>query len=189
MEMIYKIFDWDKNFFLFLNGRHHPWLDYIMLGLSSYLSLAIVCTLIVGFMIYKDRRWGFSVSLFFLLSIGFNALINNMVKWIVARPRPIHIESWQGIIYAIEHYESSYSFYSGHSSFVFCIAAFSSLFFRNKVYGVVILLWALAVSYSRIYLGKHYPIDIACGIVCGALVGICCYRLFEYYRKRKSNIL
>lgn len=187
MKFIYKIFDYDKELFLYLNGKHSEWLDPIMLLLSSATVWALVCLVIVCLMIYKGGRWRFSAPLALLLTIGVNSTLNNLVKFLVERPRPIHVEAWHGVIYAIEKYERSYSFYSGHSSISFALAVFALLYFRNKMFTCLAILWASAVAYSRIYLGKHYPIDVVTGILCGIMVGIFCYKLFELYQKKKLN--
>lgn len=191
MDVLYKIADWDKEIFLFINGQHISWLDPIMLGLSSFVSWICMCVLIIMYMLYKGGRWRFVAPLFMLLTIGLNSGINHLVKLIIARPRPLHVEVWQGIIHAIEEYETSYSFFSAHSSNSFSMAVFSLLFFRNKMYGCFILLWATLVAYSRIYVGKHYPMDVFCGIAFGIMMGFLCFKLFERYKEsrlRKDNL-
>ena len=62
------------------------------------------------------------------------------------------------------------SFTKNHSNIIFF------LFFRNnRLVGFVAILWALGVSYSRIYVGKHYPFDVLVGILFGVLVGWLAY--------------
>ena len=40
------------------------------------------------------------------------------------------------------------------------------------------IIWALIVGYSRIYLGVHYPGDVICGSILGALIGWSIYNLY-----------
>ena len=47
-----------------------------------------------------------------------------------------------------------------------------------------LLCWACLSSYSRIYLGLHYPGDILCGALFGVLTGYACYRLYAYLLPR-----
>lgn len=47
-----------------------------------------------------------------------------------------------------------------------------------------LICWACLSSYSRIYLGLHYPGDILCGTLCGVLTGYACYRLYAYLLPR-----
>lgn len=126
-----------------------------------------------------------------LLTIGLNSGINHLIKLIIARPRPLQVEAWQGIIHAIEEYETSYSFFSAHSSNSFSMAVFSLLYFKNKKYSYIITIWAALVAYSRIYVGKHYPVDVLCGIAFGIVMGFLCFKLFERYKEtrlRKDNL-
>lgn len=183
---LHKLLEWDKRFFLYLNEKHLDWLDPVMLTLSSFVSWILVCVLVVIFMFIKAKGRKIAAPFFMLLSIGINSLINNGIKLLIARPRPIHRDVWSDIIHAIEDYEASYSFFSAHSSNSFCLAMFSLLFFRNKIYSYVILIWATAVAYSRIYVGKHFPFDVVCGIGFGIMMGYLGYRLFEYYNTKKS---
>lgn len=185
METVYKIFDYDKELLLYINSKHTEWLDPIMLLLSSFTTWIIVCIAIMALMIYKGGRWRFYAPIGLLITIGANAAINNIIKNIVARPRPIHVEAYKGIIHSIETYERSYSFYSGHSSNSFAMILFAILYFRNKTFTCFSLLWAIAVAYSRMYLAKHYPIDVFTGIIVGSIVGIICYKLFESFQEKK----
>ncbi len=61
---------------------------------------------------------------------------------------------------------------------------FSTLLFRNKMYGIVIFIWAIIMSYSRIYLGVHFVSDIAGGIISGIILGGCVYGLYYFVTKR-----
>ena len=49
---------------------------------------------------------------------------------------------------------------------------------------ITLICWACLSSYSRIYLGLHYPGDILCGTLCGVLTGYACYRLYAYLLPR-----
>jgi undecaprenyl-diphosphatase len=58
------------------------------------------------------------------------------------------------------------------------VALFSLLFIRKRWFSVLIICWALIVGYSRIYLGVHYPGDVICGSMLGALIGWGIYSLY-----------
>ncbi|MCC8094860.1 MAG: phosphatase PAP2 family protein, partial [Tannerellaceae bacterium] len=87
----------------------------------------------------------------------------------------------------LEETWTSYSFFSGHSSNSFCLAVFTTLYFRNKIYGIAIFAWALAVAYSRIYVGKHYPLDVIVGILFGFLTGWLYYWFYKKYTSSKGT--
>lgn len=68
---------------------------------------------------------------------------------------PWRIQHWQG--------ETDYSFPSGHTVFVaICLAFFGNIFLQRKQYALsaVLLVWALSVAYSRLWLGMHRPVDL-----------------------------
>jgi undecaprenyl-diphosphatase len=71
-----------------------------------------------------------------------------------------------------------FSFVSGHAANAFNVALISLLFIRKRWYSISIIVWALVVGYSRIYLGVHYPGDFLCGSLLGALIGWSIYHLY-----------
>lgn len=177
--------EWDKDLFVYLNGIHHPWLDPVMAFLSSYFSWILVCACIIIYMVYKNRTHGLRASFFMLLGVGINSLVNNIVKFIIMRPRPGHEISLQDIIRQLEDAGTSYSFFSAHSSNSICMALFVTLYFKNKYLSIIAFTWALVVAYSRIYVGKHYPLDVMIGILFGIFTGWFSYRIYCKYCERK----
>ncbi|MDU1889894.1 MAG: phosphatase PAP2 family protein [Dysgonomonas sp.] len=188
--MIDKLIEWDRSLFLFLNSKHFDWLDPFMLFFSSYGCWILASLIMLTFIYIKQKRFRNLSSLFFIISIGASALFTNIIKIIIARPRPIHNSEWENMIHAIEEYEKSYSFFSSHSATTFTMAVFFLLFFRqNKLYGIVAILWATIVAYSRIYLAKHFPLDVFCGILFGTFIAIVGYRILIHIEKKKENAL
>lgn len=183
--MIDKLKYWDEELFLFLNSKHADWLDPIMLFLSSYIDWILACLVMCFLIYYKAEVWKKTGVFFFLLSVGISALLTNLIKLVFERSRPIHNELWEGTIHAIEKYSYSFSFFSSHSSTTFTMAVFFMLFFRKKkMYGYIAILWAAVVAYSRIYVAKHYPLDVLVGILFGIIIGIFGYKIFQSYKKK-----
>lgn len=187
--MLEKIVELDKEVFLFLNSKHIHFLDPVMLVLSSYPSWIVVCIIMAVMIYYKDKAKNILASLFFLVSIGMSGLLTNIIKVIIARPRPINNTDWEGTLHAIEKHSDTFSFFSSHSATTFTMAVFFFLFFRtNKLYGWIAIVWATVVAYSRIYLAKHYPIDVLCGILFGIVIGILGFKVYEHFKKRNQKL-
>lgn len=96
-------------------------------------------------------------------SIAFSAIITTATKEIVKRPRPFIADP----MIIPEGRAGSYSFPSGHSSQAFSTATSLALICPRWYVVAPAFLWAGAVAYSRMYLGVHYPSDIAAGALFG----------------------
>src|ERR1700761_2281024 len=93
------------------------------------------------------------------ISYGFTLLIKHLVK----RPRPFI----QNVNIVPVYRAGSTSFPSGHTSTSFATATALSMAYPKWYVIVPSYLWASSVSYSRIYLGVHYPSDVAAGLLLG----------------------
>lgn len=188
--MIENLVEIDKEIFLFLNSMNHQWMDPLMIALSSYILWGIVFAC-YGLLVFMNRKSHKVVSvLFYVVSVAISSLATNVVKLFIQRPRPIHEEVWEGVIHNIEKYSAAYSFFSSHAATAFCIAMFVTLSCKSKrIYGFIAFVWAFGVSYSRIYVGKHYPGDVLVGILFGFLCGYMGYRMLERYIERKDNLV
>ena len=74
-----------------------------------------------------------------------------------------------------------YGFVSSHASNTFAIATFLTPALRKyrPWPAIVLFLWAVISSYSRIYIGYHYPGDILAGAVLGVLAGMVFWKLLQ----------
>ncbi|WP_262489847.1 phosphatase PAP2 family protein [Hymenobacter terrenus] len=94
-----------------------------------------------------------------MLSVGGSMLLTQVIKFLVARPRP---ELWASI-----HPETTYSFPSGHAMDTAAVAtAVGFLLWQHRAYWLARPLgpvFALNVGWARLYLGVHYPSDVLAG--------------------------
>ena len=130
------------------------------LGNVGFIWIVLTAILLIS---KKTRKIGCMVALSLLGSL----IINNLIlKNLVARTRPYEIIN--GLIPLIEK-PSDYSFPSGHTASSFAAA---SILYRKlpKQFGIPVLILAILISFSRLYLGVHYPSDVLFGIISG--VGI-----------------
>jgi undecaprenyl-diphosphatase len=141
------------------------------------------------FLIYK--QYGNKTIVIFVLAIALmiasDQLTSGLIKNIVERPRPSHEAALTGQVHVVDNYEGGkYGFPSGHATNTFALAVFSILLIgkRFKWIKYVVLSYALLVSYSRIYLGVHYPGDVICGMIIGSLLGFIFYNIWGYSEKK-----
>jgi undecaprenyl-diphosphatase len=86
-------------------------------------------------------------------------------------------------VHLVDNYEGGkYGFPSSHASNSFALAVFVILLIgkRFKWLNYVVLSYPILVSYSRIYLGVHYPGDVICGMIIGSLLGFIFYKIWRY---------
>jgi undecaprenyl-diphosphatase len=172
----------DQHLLLFLNSLNSPFWDQVMYAISGKLIWAPLYLAILIFLGIKFRR-KFLVILFFII-IGItlaDQISVNLFKNVFQRLRPCHDPALEGLVHLVKgECGGLYGFVSSHATNSFYVALFSLLFIRKRWFTVSIVLWASVVGYSRIYLGVHYPGDVICGSMLGALIGWGIYKLYLY---------
>ena len=97
------------------------------------------------------------------------------------RLRPCHNEAISNLVHIVNNKCGGlYGFVSSHATNTFAFAVFTSLFFSKKYISLLLIFWALVVSYSRIYLGVHYPLDVIGGGILGLTIGILVFKIYLF---------
>lgn len=170
----------DGKLFAFLNGRHSEFFDRVMWFVSGIPQWIPLYLMILGWILYKFRRKSLLIILSLALLIALSDQISVHIKLAVDRLRPCQDPDIRGWVHLVKgHCGGLYGFVSGHAANSFAFAVFTSLLLKNRFYIVFILLWASVVSYSRIYLGVHYPGDVLCGAMLGVFLACLVYWMFR----------
>jgi undecaprenyl-diphosphatase len=170
----------DGNLFVFLNSRHSEFFDRVMWFVSGIPQWIPLYLLILGWIVYKFRRKSLLIILALALLIALSDQISVHIKMAVDRLRPCQNPDIRGWVHLVNgHCGGLYGFVSSHAANSFAFAVFTTLLLKNRYYAVFILLWASVVSYSRIYLGVHYPGDVLCGAILGVVLAFLVYWLYR----------
>lgn len=178
--MLEKLLELDRSVFLAINGFESGVIDSIMLFFSDKFVWIPLYALVV-FLLYKNLGWKkatiavLAVLLTFGLCDQFSVLIKNLVE----RPRPGNEPTLEGMVKLLEGKGGLYGFVSSHAANVFGFAVVTAGILKKKLYTWLIYAWAAIVSFSRITVGKHYPLDVICGAILGALIGLLILLLFR----------
>ncbi len=164
----------DTRLFLFLNGFHNSFFDFLMFWISDRFIWIPLYLFLVILIIKKYRKNAFVILLLIALMILVSDQLSVLVKNIVERPRPCHNSNIAALVHLVNgKCGGPFGFVSSHAANSFAIAVFLIPFLTSyfRYFGWVIIFWAVVISYSRIYLGVHYPADILFGALPGALLG------------------
>ncbi|MFO8146214.1 MAG: phosphatase PAP2 family protein [Bacteroidota bacterium] len=185
--MIEKILELDEKLFLYLNNLGNPAWDWFWLLITDKWT-AIPLYALLLYLIF--RRYGVKGTIISLVMVALlitcTDQLANVFKHGFERPRPCRQEGVMEYARYIAVRCGRYGYFSAHASSTFALAIFVGLILK-KVYPKLIymmLFWALVVSYSRIYVGVHYPLDVITGMLIGALLGYLFYLLQVYLIKR-----
>ncbi len=176
----------DRQLLLFINGCHSPLWDHIMWFISGKLSWAPLYLTLLFFAFRKyTRHWWLLVLTIALAITLADQISSSVLKDGIQRYRPSHNLELQGLLHHVQNYKGGqYGFVSSHAANSFAVAMLFTLLLQKPWVGISLLLWASVVSYSRIYLGVHYPSDIIGGALLGIGAGYLAWFIFQWVQKK-----
>ena len=188
------IIDLDKSLFVYLNSLGSEYFDKFWLFFSeSDIIEALYLFLVIEFLWFFKIKDVKSILIFLssiILMIVFTDQSSNFFKEFFERLRPCHNPELIEIIRIVKSgCGGLYGFFSAHAANTFAFASFIYFLTPNennyKRTSSYLFIWAAFISYSRIYIGVHFPLDILVGGVYGFLSGYLFHKPFLYFRKSK----
>lgn len=173
-----------------LGGSHNMFCDAFALVLTSgWTWIAMYLTLL--FVVIKNNETMAQIGLV-VLSCALCVLLadgmaDGIMKPLTMRLRPINDPEVREMITLVAGVaDKNYSFFSAHAANTMAISTFTALLTRNARMTTALVIWSLTNCWTRIYLGMHYPSDIAAGIIWGIICGAVVYAGYRRVYKRIS---
>ena len=186
--MIDTIIDWDKKLFLFLNGIHSDFWDVVMFNISNkliWIPFYVLILYLITKHYKKDTVW-ILLAVVVLVTLSDQLSVHGF-KNVFMRLRPCHDPDLAGLVHIVnDKCGGQFGFYSSHASNHFALAAFFSFLFSGiyKYSTIIFLLWAGIISYSRIYLGVHFPLDVFFGGIAGTGLALAVSKIYFLARRQ-----
>lgn len=172
--MIEQLLAADEALFLWLNGFHSPFWDEVMIFITRKNTWLPLYIFTIAFLFWKyGWRQGGLIVLTTLVAVGLaNTLTSEIMKPYFGRLRPCKTDHLKSFIHIPHTCGGLYSFASSHASnsFAFAGMMFLVLWKEFRVSTIILMIWAVVVAYSRIYVGVHYPLDIVVGGLLGHFI-------------------
>ncbi len=193
LSFIQTLTQWDTQIFLWFNGFHCDYADNLMELLSGrfvwiplYVSLAVV--------LFRNFHWKVAstfLALAVVLLIINDQTCSSVIRNAVGRLRPSNLDNpISPLVHVVDGYRGGpFGFPSAHSTNSWGLAFFVIYTMRRRLMTLAMVLWAMLVCYSRMYLGVHYFGDLLVGMLLGLVDASLVYYVFQRFLPDMSRAM
>lgn len=183
----------EYEWFLWLNSLHTPMLDVVMFWITYRFTWIPLYIYVIYYIFVKIKGQTWQNLLFILISVGLaDRFTSGFMKPYFARLRPCHDPIISHLVHVVGDCGGQFGFVSSHAANSFALAI-SFLFILKKnnlktnILSNLLFIWAIIVSYSRIYVGVHFPTDIIFGGLIGTLISLILLPIFTFIQQKTSK--
>jgi len=166
----------DLNMWYYLHvSWRNAFLDALIPYVRNQFTWAPLYLFLLIFMPYNFRWKGVIWLAGFLLCFALaDSISASVLKPIIQRVRPCNDPRLAEYLHLIVPRSYGYSFPSSHAANHFALGTFMmvTLHQRLRWFWPIPMLWAAIISYAQVYVGVHFPVDVICGGLLGAGIGL-----------------
>ncbi len=187
MSITESLIELDRKLFLFFNSTiANPFFDVIFTKGTEFTFWIIPGIIVLTIFVFRKRSEALIVIGLALLTVAVTDQFSTLVlKPLFHRARPCHPDLFVHGGRFLSGMRNSLSFPSVHAVNVFAQAALLSCFYPRLIW--LYALFAFFIGFSRIYIGVHYPADVAGGAIVGIAAGIGVFLLFGTVKNRFAS--
>lgn len=186
--MINELLQLDIELFLKINrGMSNSVFDFLLPLLRNRFFWAPLYLFMIIFFIKEYKKEGYYLVMGVLLAFALGDLTaSRIIKPNVQRIRPCNESTLSNQMIKRVPCGTGYSYPSAHATNHFAIAIFliGALYRRWKPVLPIGLTWAIAIAFSQIYVGVHYPFDVVTGATLGTIIGIFVFSIYKKLQQR-----
>lgn len=175
--------------FQLINGNHNEIADQFFKYFTHY-GDGLMWAPLGAYCFFYRRKYFIAVVAGVLISTILAQFLKRVVYPDELRPIGFLSENFPVHIVEGVRMRKVHSFPSGHATTAFAMALIMAYIINNKIWSVILPLFALLAAYSRVYLAQHFPTDILAGMWIGivsAILSLIIYRTFNKNIKRRGD--
>lgn len=180
----------DHDLFLWLNFDGGAFMDWLMTTISG-VEMWIPLYLLIAWLVWRKEGWKGLIAFVICLALAMGladmlcgifkhtGLLKNLWPEFPVRHRPMFDAAVRDLAHVVSYRHGAFGTVSAHAATIAAVAVISSLVIRRAWFVWVVCISAIIISYSRIYLACHFPLDILLGLIVGAVTGFLMWLLWR----------